>query len=159
MAEQENPHAKGAASEPASIETPPAGMVQGDTAVVQPSPPQAERRVAPRYIAHWRAALVSLNDGAVRYLGTTDNLCLSGTAISCDSHVPPQKDYHIYLEIPQSVGKAPIVIQLQGRVVHTTLSRKVFRVGMTFKQFHGEAEQILRAILSSGKLKQLVVEQ
>ena len=122
------------------------------------APPGAERRIAQRYIAHWRAALVSVGDGEARYLGTTDNLCISGAAIACDDHVPPQKEYHIYLEIPQAGGKTPLVIQLQGKVVHTTLSRKIFKVGVVFKQFHGDAEKVLRAILASGKLKPLSVE-
>ncbi len=128
------------------------------TAVTQaaaPVPPAPERRIAQRYIAHWRAALVSVSDGGVRYLGTTDNICASGAAIACEDHVPPQKEYHIYLEIPQATGKTPLVIQLQGKVMHTTLSRKVFKIGVVFKQFHGDAEKVLHAILAGGKLKPL----
>lgn len=116
----------------------------------------AERRHAQRYIAHWRAALVSVNDGDTRYLGATENICATGVAIACEAHVPPQKDYHVYLEIPQSVGKTAIVLQLDGRVVHTTLSRQVFKVGVAFKKFHGDSEKILKSILASGKLKQII---
>lgn len=133
-----------------------------EAAPAQPAPaqaaPQADRRNVQRYIAHWRAALVSVSDGVKRYLGTTDNICESGVAISCDDSVPTQKDYHVYLEIPQPGGKAPIVLQMQGKVVHASLANKRFKIGVIFKQFHGDSKETLASIMRSGKLKKLSME-
>lgn len=149
----EVPSAGPSSAQPAAQSSPAPQASSGQPPAGQPA---AERRNMQRYIAHWRAALASVNDGGTRYLGTTDNICVTGAAIVCEDHVPPQMDYHVYLEIPQSVGKTPIVLQLEGRVVHTTLSRKVFKVGVVFKKFHGDSEKVLQAILSSGKLKTIL---
>lgn len=148
----EAPVSEAASTQPAAQSSPAPQASSGQPA----DQAAAERRHVHRYIAHWRAALVSVNDGGARYLGTTDNICASGVAIICEDHVPPQMDYHVYLEIPQSAGKTAIVLQLDGRVVHTTLSRKVFKVGVVFKKFHGDSDKILQAILSSGKLKTIL---
>lgn len=114
-----------------------------------------ERRVHARYIAHWRAALVNPSNGDIRYLGKTDNISLGGAALICEVNVPAKQDYHVYLEIPQANGKAPMVIEMLGRVAYSNLAKNAFRVGVSFKQFHGDAEAILKSILASGKLRQL----
>lgn len=118
-------------------------------------PAAQERRTQARYLAHWRAALVNPADGNVRYLGKTDNISLSGAAIISDANVPAKQDYHVYLEIPQPNGKSPLILELIGRVVYSNLANNSFRVGVSFKQYHGDAENVLQAIIKSGKLKQI----
>ncbi|MEW5893608.1 MAG: PilZ domain-containing protein [Pseudomonadota bacterium] len=113
------------------------------------------RRAHARYLARWRAALVDPRDGNVRYLGKTDNISVQGAAIICEINVPIRQDYHVYLEIPQPNGKSPVILELVGKAVYCNLANNAFRVGVSFKQFHGDAEKLLHAIIASGKLKQL----
>lgn len=142
--------------EPGDKPDTPAAAVREETGYHTQSAKGKERRVHTRYIAHWRAALVNPSDGDIRYLGRTDNISLAGSAIICETNVPAKQDYHVYLEIPQANGKAPLIVEMLGRVVYSNLAKNAFRVGVSISKFHGDGEKILKAIMASGKLKQLL---
>ncbi|NWG86035.1 MAG: PilZ domain-containing protein [Hydrogenophilaceae bacterium] len=153
--EEQEPPQEEAVAAPVEAPPEPKTVVREEAAFHGQAPRIQERRANPRYLAHWRAALVDPADGNVRYLGKTDNISICGAAIISDTNVPPRQEYHVYLEIPQVSGKAPLILELIGKVVYCNLANNAFRVGVTFKQYHGDAEKVLRSIVSSGKLKQL----
>ncbi len=117
-----------------------------------PRPVKENRRAQPRYIAHWRAALVG--HGA-KLLGRTDNVSLSGVAIVCDINVPAGREMTVYLEIPVQLGKQPVIFEAQGAVMHSALSKQGFRLGVAFRSYAGDSQNILRKALSSGTYREI----
>lgn len=60
-------------------------------------PPKSDRRAQIRYIARWRAAII---DEGIKYMGRTENVSLSGSAVLCDAIVRPVQEVKLYLEVP-----------------------------------------------------------
>ena len=130
----------------------PAAPPEQQAASPQPPPPPGNRRVQPRYLAHWRAALVGDN---VKYLGKTDNVSLSGVAIIADVNLRPNQVFQVYLEIPVQLGKPPVVFQALGVVVQSMLAQQAFKIGVVFRSFEGDSEKVLLKALASGTYREL----
>jgi len=119
----------------------------------RPAVPQPQnRRLQTRYIAHWRAALVGDN---VKSMGKTDNVSLSGVAIISDVNLRTNQVLQIYLEIATQLGKPPVIFQAQGLVVHSMLAQQAFKIGVVFRSFEGDSENVLRKALASGTYREL----
>jgi hypothetical protein len=135
----------------AAPETPPEPAQP--SAPPQPAAPEPDnRRTTARYSVHWRAALVGDN---AKYLGRTDNVSLSGVAIISDINLRPNQVFQVYLEIPVKLGKPPVIFQALGVVVHSMLSQEAFKIGLRFRSFEGDSENVLRKALAANAAREL----
>lgn len=128
-------------------------MMETSASVVEPAPQKPNRRIQPRYIAHWRAALVV---EGIKHFGKTENVSLSGVAITCTGNLRQKQEVTIYLEVTVMLGKPPVVFEAVGVVMHSSLSSQGFRLGVAFRFFHGDSLDILRKALASGTYRQML---
>lgn len=112
----------------------------------------AGRRAHARYVAHWRAALIG---EGFRHLGRTANVSLAGAAVLCDVNLPPGQELQLYLEVPAGEASPPVVLEVVAAVVHSTLTSQGFRLGLAFRSYVGDAQDVLRAVLASGRYREL----
>lgn len=123
------------------------------TSATEAQPPRLNRRAHPRYVARWRAALIGKD---FRYLGRTENVSLSGTAVICDANLRPGQELDLYLEIPMRHSNQPAVFEAIAMVMHSTLTPEGFRLGLSFRFYRGDSQATLRKALSSGNYRELV---
>jgi len=115
----------------------------------------SNRRAHPRYLARWRAALISPADPGRRFDGRTDNVSISGAAIAVPSNLAKGEEFQVYMEITDQNGRPTAVFEARGRVMHCTLSQKEFKVGIAFLQYVSDSDKLLRNALTCGRLKEL----
>lgn len=116
-------------------------------------PVKPNRRIHPRYVARWRAALIGER---FRHLGRTENVSISGAAVLCDANLRPGQELNLYLEIPQRYSDQPAIFEASALVMHSTLTPQGFRLGLSFRGYRGDSQFILRKALSTGSYRELV---
>jgi hypothetical protein len=117
------------------------------------------RRAHPRYLARWRAALISPLNAGRRFDGRTENVSISGAAIIVSSNLPRGEDFQVYMEITDQNGRPTAVFEARGRVMHCTLSQKEFKAGIAFTHYVADSDKLLRNALTCGRLKELTDPQ
>ncbi|MEW5770059.1 MAG: PilZ domain-containing protein [Pseudomonadota bacterium] len=119
-------------------------------------PAKPNRRSQPRYFAKWRAALVV--DGA-KYFGKTENVSLTGVAITSPVNLRPKQELTLYLEVTVALGKPPEIFEAVAVVMHNSLAGGEFRLGVAFRFFKDDSQDILRRALRSGNYRQMLDPQ
>ena len=121
---------------------------------ITPAPVRTEELIdrAPRYIAHWKIAIV-YDDGKGDkeiYYGRTYEVSMTGASILSDHNVFFEGDIYILLALPWFRGKQKErIFRIRGRMVYTILSSEgnQFRTGLQFLSCEkGEAQYIEMAL-------------
>ena len=102
-----------------------------------------------RFPARWSAALV-FHGAQVPYPGRTHDMSIGGTAILMEDHVLLPGPVTLFLSIPPlHAHHRTTVVEIECRLVYNVLSSEhgCFRVGLQFRRFARDGEQVLRRAL------------
>lgn len=107
-----------------------------------------EQREAPRFILHWRAAIVHKNNSGKEEIfhGRTRDISTSGMAICSERNVFTNTLVTVLLAVPPlNPGEKQKVIEVQSKMVYTVHSSTGhgFRIGLRFIKFKGDGKKVL----------------
>jgi hypothetical protein len=106
---------------------------------------------APRYVAHWRIAIVYEADGKNEiFHGRTYEVSLSGASILSDHNILVHSSVTVLLELPWYKGKQKKkIIEIKSRMVYTIFSSEngQFRTGLQFLSFKKGEEHYIETAL------------
>lgn len=112
-----------------------------------------ENRESPRYIAHWRIAIVfDETENRSTIHGHTYDLSLSGTSIHTDHNIISNTPVTILLSPPVAYeGERQKIIEAKAKLAYSVYSGSnfCFRVGLHFIQFKNDGMQVLEDILNN----------
>ncbi len=113
-----------------------------------------KRRALPRYLVHWKIAVVFDHaiQGRERFYGKTDDMSLSGVSLYSEHNIFVESPVTVLISIPSSQpGTRQSLVEIRCKMVYTYLCSKGggFRTGLHFLRFKGEGKKILRAALDA----------
>jgi c-di-GMP-binding flagellar brake protein YcgR len=111
---------------------------------------------SPRYVAHWKIAIVCEDNGEREiFHGRTYELSMGGASVLCDRNIFEQGKVTVLLVLPWYKGtQKEKVVVIKSRMVYSVFSsdNHQFRIGLQFLNFHKDEGHFIEMALQSRRM-------